>query len=552
MPRVSMLGQGLRSSTPFITAKLAQNCYGETRPQGEKSAMVALGRPGRDLFVNFGATPPRGGIWPETGVLSYVVHRSVLWSVDNSGTTVNLGMLNTTSGRVGMADNGVQVMIVDGTLGYIYSTVPIGAGVVPQAITSIILAGDGASATVTTGSAHGLVTGNIVSLAGQVPAGYIGNYTVTVASPTTFVIQLDESPSGDASTEGTYTITQFAQVTSPDFPANPCTVTFLAETFVIQSQDTRRFYASGTADGLSGYVLNFASAEDHPDPMNAVWTSNGQLFLLCTAHTEFWGVSGGLDFLFSEVQGTTSEWGLAARFGVARFGNTVACLMRNRTNQVMIAEIAGYLPNPLSNPDIDKIINGYMNVSDASFYSFMLGGHPMLICNFPSADATWCYDGSTKIWSPWKSFGILRDFGEFSFPFLGETIIADYATGNLYRLNPEAVTDNGNPIEIQLTGETVRSPDGDRFTVNRFRLDIAVGVGNTVDPGANPQIGLEVSRDNGKTFGAQMMRPLGKIGEYRDVVEWDMLGTCRNFTPRVTMTDPVLFALISASVNPAD
>jgi len=550
MPRVSMLGQGLRSSTPYITAKLAVNCYAETRPQGEKSTIIALGRPGRDLFTSFGDTPPRGGWWIQTGVLAYVVHRGVLWSVDNSGTKVNLGMLNTTSGRVSMSDNGVQLMIVDGTYGYIYSTIAIPGGATPQTISSITYTGG--TATLTTAAPHNLVSGNIVSLAGQTPAAYVGNYTITVTGASTFTFEMDVDPGGSASPVGTYTITQFAQVTSPAFPANPCTVTFLAESFAIQSQDTRRFYASALADGLNGYALNFASAEDHPDPMNAIWTSNGQLFLMCTAHCEFWGVSGGLDFLYSEVQGTTSEWGLAARFGVARFGNTIACLMRNRLNQVMIAEIAGYLPQPLSNPDLDKIINGYANVADASFYSFMLGGHPMLICNFPSANATWGYDGSTKIWSPWKSFGLLRDLGEFGFEFLSDTIIADYANGNLYRLNPESVTDNGNPIEIQLTGETVRASDGDRFTVNRFRIDIAVGEGNAVDPGSNPQIGLEVSRDNGQTWGAQMLRPLGKVGEYKDVVEWDMLGTTRAFTPRLSMSDPVKFALISASINPAD
>jgi len=545
-----MLGIGLKSESSFVTAKLARNVYGEIRPDGEKSKIVAFGRPGRDLFVQFGATPIRGAWWIQTGTLAYVVHRSVLWSVDNAGNKTNLGMLNTTSGRVSMSDNGQQLMIVDGTYGYIYSTVAIPGGATPQAISTITYSAG--IATLTTASPHLLVTGNIVSLAGQVPAAYIGNYTITVTGASTFTFPMDVDPGGAAGTKGTYTITQFAQITSPSFPANPQTVTFLLQCFEVQSLNSRAFFVSGISDGLNGYALNFATAEDHPDPMVAIWTSNGQLFLLCAAHSEFWGASGGQDFLFSEVQGTTSEWGLAATFGVARYGNTVACLMRNRTNQVMIAQIVGYMPQPLSNPDLDKIINGYANVADASFYSMMLGGHPLLICNFPSAGATWCYDGSTKIWSPWDSMGLTRDFGEFSFPFLGEMIICDYAQGNLYKLNPASVTDNGQPITVQMTGETLRDPDGGRFTVNRFRLDIQVGDGNTVDPGSNPQVGLEISRDNGKTYGAQMLQPLGKLGNYSEVVEWDMLGTMRNFTPRITMTDPVKFCLVSASVNPSD
>ena len=50
--------------------------------------------------------------------------------------------------------------------------------------------------------------------------------------------------------------------------------------------------------------------------------------------------------------------------------------------------------------------------------------------------------------------------------------------------------------------------------------------------------------------GAQMMRSLGKLGNFRKTVEWDMLGTARNFVFRLSMSDPVQFTLISACVNP--
>lgn len=548
--RLQFFGNGTSSYSPFVTPQLPVNCFAELRPDGEKSKVVGFGRWGRDLFHSFGATPPRGGWWVETGSLAYVVHRAALYSIDNAGNTVNLGSLLTTDGRVSMSDNGKQLMIVDGTYGYIYSTVAIPGGATPQTISTITYSAG--IATLTTAAPHGLVTGNIVKLVGQVPAAYIGNYTITVSSPTIFTFPMDVDPGGSAGTKGTYTIVNFAQITSPSFPANPTTCTYLLQCFEIQSLNSSAFFVSGIGDGLNGYALNFGTAEDHPDPMVAIWTSNGQLFLMCASHMEFWGASGNADFIFSEVQGTPSEWGLAATFGVARYGNTVAALIRNRTGQVRIAEIVGYIPQPLSTPDIDKIINGYANTTDASFYSVTVGGHPFLICNFPSAGATWAFDSQTKMWSQFKSHGLTRDFGQFSFPFLNNIIIADYATGNLYRLNPVGMTDNGNPIEITITGETVAQDDLSRFTVNRFRLDIAVGVGNTVDPGSNPQIGLRVSRDNGETFGAQMLQPLGPVGDYVQVVEWDMLGTTRFFTPEISMADPVKFALISASVNPND
>jgi hypothetical protein len=77
-----------------------------------------------------------------------------------------------------------------------------------------------------------------------------------------------------------------------------------------------------------------------------------------------------------------------------------------------------------------------------------------------------------------------------------------------------------------------------------------VGGGLVSGQGSNPQIGLSISRDNGKTWGPQMLKPMGKIGEYATVVEWRGLGTTRAFTPKLTVTDPVPVVLRQRSHQP--
>ena len=120
--RIPLFGLGIAAKSPFVTAKYLQNLYAENRPQGEKSMLVAYGTPGETLFISFGATPCRGGIEFEPGSVAYVVHRGVLWEINNAAVATNRGMLLTTTGRVSMSHNGTQVMIVDGTNGYIYNT----------------------------------------------------------------------------------------------------------------------------------------------------------------------------------------------------------------------------------------------------------------------------------------------------------------------------------------------------------------------------------------------------------------------------------------------
>lgn len=469
MSRINVFGVGQASKSPYVTAKGLQNVYCETRPQGEKSVMVAYGTPGLELFASVvGTMPPRGAISVDSKDFAYCVIGNAFFQISGVGVMTSLGTLSTSVGRVSMADNGVQVMIVDGTYGYIYNT--------------------------TTGI--------------------------------------------------------FAQITDPDFPALPVTVTFLGGRFLISLRGSGRFYWSDLYDGLSWDALNFANAETHPDPTIAVWASNGQAILMGSRTMEFWGNSGALDQPFANIAGTATEWGLAATWSVTKFDNSIACLVKNRMGQVMVAKIAGYLPSRISTPDMDAIINSYDTVNDASAYSYMLGGHNMYVISFPTAGYTWLYDGLTSMWSSLKSFGLTRHRAEFGFSFLNYSLVADYASSKFYKILATATTDNGDQIESTIISETVVSPDMDRLTVNKFRVDMEVGQGTSGVP--YPQVGLSVSRDNGKTYGAEMMRDIGPIGDYVGVAEWTRLGTARSYVFKLRVTDPVKFVLVNAMINPRD
>jgi hypothetical protein len=475
MARIPVFGLGMAAKSPFVTAKLMQNMYAEQRTsntagQSEKSVLVGFQTPGLNLFADFGAPIPRGGQELESTNLAYVVVGGTFYEVNNAGTYTSRGTLLTTSGRVSMADNGTQILIVDGTYGYLF-----------------------------------------------VPA--------TLA---------------------------FTQITDPGFPTSPVTATFLSGRFSVNSLGSGRFYYSAMYDGLTWPALNFQNAETNPDPVAAMWASNGQLIPLGTRSMEFWGNSGALDTPFTQIVGTATEWGIAAVWSAAKFDNSFACLVRNRTGQAMVAKIAGYLPQKISNPDLDSIINGYANIADATALSFMLGGHPMYVISFPSAGASWMYDGSTGAWTQLKSFGMSLYRGAFAFSFLGNIIVADNSVGRLYKLTASALTENGASIERMLISETIADPDLDRLEVNKFRVDIQVGSGTTSGQGVNPQIGLSVSRDNGKTYGSEMWRSMGALGDYGLTIDWENLGTARNFVFKLRVTDPIPFVLASACVNPAD
>lgn len=117
IPIASQRGQG--RSIPLTAEKLV-NLYAEQAPGGAKSQMVVHGTPGLTRFATIDTRPPRGmHRTPADGRL-YVVIRNTLYYVSPEGVATGLGSIAGT-GRVGMTDNGRQLCIVAGDVGYTYS-----------------------------------------------------------------------------------------------------------------------------------------------------------------------------------------------------------------------------------------------------------------------------------------------------------------------------------------------------------------------------------------------------------------------------------------------
>lgn len=117
---VPLFGLGNQGKSANVNAQKRVNLYAEVQTDPEKNILTLYPTPGLTTFVNFGLNPIRG-IY-ERGDVLYVVVGTKLYSVNNAGTTTELGTLAAaTSSRVYFADNGTQIMLVDGASGYIYN-----------------------------------------------------------------------------------------------------------------------------------------------------------------------------------------------------------------------------------------------------------------------------------------------------------------------------------------------------------------------------------------------------------------------------------------------
>jgi hypothetical protein len=338
----------------------------------------------------------------------------------------------------------------------------------------------------------------------------------------------------------------FTQIVDPDYPGAG-TVTWMDSYFIINKPNSQRYYVSASNDGLTWDALDFASAESNPDDLVAVAADNSNLYLYGVLSTEFDTNSGGVDFPFTRISGGATEWGCASAASVVKFDNSLAFLAKNRMGQVWIARMTGYRPEKISTPEIDYIINNYASITDASFYSYMLGGHPMLQCNFNTGGASWLFDGLSKVWSQLKSAGITRHRGEIACNYLNQTIVSDYSNGNLYRLKAGLYADNGQELAMELITRHI-AKDDNNIRIDKLQIDMETGTGLITGQGSNPQVMLSVSKDGGHTYGPEQWTTIGAIGNYKTRAIWRRLGAARDWTFKIRITDPVKRVIFDSSI----
>lgn len=102
-----------------VSSQRVVNCFMEKQPEGAKSQVPVFGAPGLTLWTTL-ASPIIRGQWNFNGLL-YVVAGDSLYSLSSSGAPTLLGSGISGLNNVSMADNGIQLMIVNGLGGWIYS-----------------------------------------------------------------------------------------------------------------------------------------------------------------------------------------------------------------------------------------------------------------------------------------------------------------------------------------------------------------------------------------------------------------------------------------------
>jgi hypothetical protein len=417
------------------------------------------------------------------------------------------------------------------------------------------------STTITSGNGTGLT----LTLTFGTGAGGAGTYVIsssqTVASTTIYALNFSVIPSNDGAFQG-------ADV-----------VDVVDNYFVYNRPNTQQFGSTAPLSPISP-ALSFSSKDGAPDNLVSLIVDHREVYLMGEVSSEVWVNSGLFPFAFQRIPGTSTQHGIAAKFSVARLGNSFAYLSKNIRGDGQVMMMNGYTPTRISTHAVENTIEG-ADISDARAWTYLIEGHEVYVISFPGLDLTWAYDIATSMWHKWlwvdKQNIYHRHRGNCHTHFANMNLVGDWENGQVYMLDPNTYTDDGNEIrrlrraphlvsdfqrqyfsELQilfqpgvgLSGNVigVTSPTNAVAGVAVAGLAVA-GQNSQATLGANPQAMLRWSNDGGSTWSKEYWVSIGLQGAYKNRAIWRRLGQARDRIFEVVVTDPIKAVIVAANLK---
>ena len=431
---------------------------------------------------------PMGAIrgFRPVGTVLYVVSSNTLYSISATGTQTNLGVLSSSSGYVGMTDNGVQLGIADGNHLYCYT----------------IVTGSYTQAGLNASGSFGVVA-DANYPAGAKTLDFInGNVIAESPGSRNYFCSIKYDLTGWTSASG-------------------------LPIYAGKDDAADQIQAVSVINGII-VLLGYSTTE--------FWQNVGSSplpFARITGTTKQWGLIAVRSLaMVMNAEGNGSLYFLARTLNGGR----------------KVVKVDGTNISPVSTEDIDNLLKKFTTVNDAVALSYAVDGHFFYQLTFPAAGRSFLYDATTNFWSEAQT-GVAEQaphVARLGVVFNEQNYVCDSSTGKIYRLDLDVYTDNGTPIKRQVTSRHLQE-NGNEFSLDELWLDLETGVGLQSGQGSTPQIILRVSRDGGRVFGKENWVSFGKVGQYESPrAVWRRLGSALDMVLEFTMTDPVKFTLIGA------
>jgi len=296
------------------------------------------------------------------------------------------------------------------------------------------------------------------------------------------------------------------------------------------------------SDGLSWDALDDSRAWVKTSNIKRIYAHDQLLWIFKKDGSEVFynsGSPGDTQPTFQRMSGGAVNIGLFAEWSPASIKDRLFWLASDKTVQMAV----GQSLRTVSTPQLSYKIEAMATSSDAVGYCYTEEGHDFYVLSFPLEDVTYVYDASTEEWHERQSYdddkgADGRHRSNCYAYFRDQHIVGDFANSKLYSLDTAIYTDNGNRIIRQRITQNVNQ-DNLMLFFGRFEVHFEGGVGLTSGQGSSPKAMLRTSKDGGHSWSGVLTAPMGSKGGYDTRSYWTRLGSGRDFSVWLTISDPV-------------
>jgi len=518
------------------------------------------------------------------------VYQLTINDVSRTATSILIGNLGTSTGPVSMRNNNNQLIIVDGSpIAYIYmqntfGTVvlgPIGGSsgdTYTLAINSVGIYFDFDVSTALT-DVELIAKINTFSAASGCTASSGGTGVVNLTNNGSGSITISESGTGfvggtDGLTVVGYSfasgvVASYQTITTPTYTGGN-TVVYNDGYFLYNQVGTNYVWQSNQGDGTNYNALAYFTAETKPCIVQGLAVNKGEIWVFGDTLIEVWydAANAPPGTAYSYRVGSGMDIGCQAPYSIAEM-NLINVWLDNRGFMCQ-SDISPYIRNNNSGYDLRVISTPalhaewatYATLQDAIGCYFTDRGHIMYMVTFPTAQKTWVYDFPTKPLRMGGQVGVWHErtylnpetqieeyyLVQYVATFNQMTIGAGIRDGKIYDMSYKYYTDNGAPIKCTRTTAPYVS-DFRYLGIDQLRLRMETGHALQSGDGSDPHVILRYSNDGGHTWSDPDPRSMGKVGEYYKKIIWNNLGSAEEWVFEFSITAPIDFSLIKASVS---
>jgi len=328
----------------------------------------------------------------------------------------------------------------------------------------------------------------------------------------------------------------------------------LPSSLMVAYQDGYFFWptAAGrvTASDLNSLDINgnsYATAESAPDGMVRCVPFRRDMLFMGAYTSEVWSNAGTSPFPYSRV--TVIPVGLYGINAVSGYEAGFPGPLVFVGNDGVVYKMVGYGLEPVSTPQIARLIARITDRSTLRLNSFIAAGHHFVSLSAPGW--TMVLDLTTGFWHERASYEMDNWRVGFTINAFDEWLAFDAATNEVYRINDRTRREATHPLVWEVWSAQQHGFPA-RTSVDRAAFDMLTGVGidRGVDPiESNPRISISWSDNGGRTFGNALLRSLGTQGELRtiDIRRTGLTGV-QGRQWKLQVSDPVEVSLFGGSM----